>query len=316
MSYGLPVLFVLFSWWFLTGAVLWLIGLPRTTVRWSMAGATLVALGALATLWQTAGDTSPAAAYTAFLAALLVWGWHEMSFLTGMVTGPRTSEAPRHTRGRAGLWPAVETLLYHEAAILVTGLLLYAMLAGSPNEVGLWTFVILWVMRISAKLNVYLGVPNLTEEFLPAHLTYLKTYFCRRSMNLLFPLSVTLSTIATWLLIGEAGTCHERLRHHQLHVPCNSHGAGFDRALVPCGAFAFRFAVVMGALVEGKRTRLGDKCRACPRAGKRARSIRSTTARKCDHLLKQAGREKRPDAYKNRRAKWITCRSSASNSTA
>lgn len=206
MSYGLPVLFVLFSWWFLTGAVLWLIGLPRTTVRWSMAGATIIALGALAALWQTAGDTSPVAAYIAFLAALLVWGWHEMSFLTGLVTGPRTSEAPRHTRGRAGLWPAVETLLYHEAAILVTGLLLYAMLAGSPNEVGLWTFVILWVMRISAKLNVYLGVPNLTEEFLPAHLTYLKTYFCRRSMNLLFPLSVTLSTIATWLLIGEAGT--------------------------------------------------------------------------------------------------------------
>ena len=258
MSYGLPVLFVLFSWWFLTGAVLWLIGLPRTTVRWSMAGATLVALGALATLWQTAGDTSPAAAYTAFLAALLVWGWHEMSFLTGMVTGPRTSEAPRHTRGRAGLWPAVETLLYHEAAILVTGLLLYAMLAGSPNEVGLWTFVILWVMRISAKLNVYLGVPNLTEEFLPAHLTYLKTYFCRRSMNLLVSFvrhAVDNRDVAAH---RRSRHCHERLRHHQLHVPRNSHGAGFDRALVPRGAFAFRFAVVMGALVEGKRTRLGD----------------------------------------------------------
>lgn len=206
MSYGLPVLFVLFSWWFLTGAVLWLVGLPRTTVRWSMTGATVVALAALATLWQTAGDTSPAAAYIAFLAALLVWGWHEMSFLTGLVTGPRTTEAPRHTRDRVNLWAAVETLLYHEAAILVTGVALLAMLAGSANEVGLWTFMILWVMRISAKLNVYLGVPNLTEEFLPAHLTYLKTYFCRRSMNLLFPISVTLSTIATWVLIGEAGT--------------------------------------------------------------------------------------------------------------
>ena len=206
LDYGLPVLFVLFAWWFLTGAVLYIIGLPRTTVRWSMAGATIVALGALATLWQTAGDTSPAAAYIAFMAALLVWGWHEMSFLTGVVTGPRTTEAPRHVRGRAGLWPAVETLLYHEVAILLTGLLLFAMLWGSPNEVGLWTFVILWVMRISAKLNVYLGVPNLTEEFLPAHLTYLKTYFCRRGMNLLFPVSVTLSTIATFMLIGEAGT--------------------------------------------------------------------------------------------------------------
>lgn len=206
LDYGLPVLFVLFAWWFLTGAVLYVVGLPRTTVRWSMAGATVVALSALAVLWQTAGDTSPAAAYIAFLSAILVWGWHEMSFLTGTVTGPRTTEAPRHVRGRAALWPAVETLLYHEVAILLTGLALFALLWGSPNEVGLWTFVILWVMRISAKLNVYLGVPNLTEEFLPAHLTYLKTYFCRRSMNLLFPLSVTLSTIATFVLIGVAGT--------------------------------------------------------------------------------------------------------------
>ena len=205
LLYGLPVLFVLFAWWFLTGAVLWLVGLPRTTVRWSMAAATAVALGAFVTLWQTAGDTSPAAAYAAFVAALLVWGWHEMSFLTGVVTGPRTTEAPRRVNGRAGLWPAIETLIYHEAAIILTVGILAVMLAGQPNEVGLWTFIILWVMRISAKLNVYLGVPNLTEEFLPSHLTYLKTYFCRRSMNLLFPVSVTLSTIATWLLITEAG---------------------------------------------------------------------------------------------------------------
>jgi putative photosynthetic complex assembly protein 2 len=210
LDYGVPVLFVLFAWWFLTGAVLYIVGLPRKTVRWSMVSATVVALGAMMALWLTAGDTSPAAAYTAFLAALFVWGWHEVSFLTGTVTGPRTTEAPRHYRGRAELWPAVETLLYHEAAILLTGAALFAMLWGSPNEVGLWTFVILWVMRISAKLNVFLGVPNLTEEFLPAHLTYLKTYFCRRGMNLLFPVSVTLSTIATWLLIGEAGNAAGR----------------------------------------------------------------------------------------------------------
>ncbi|MCU0953373.1 MAG: putative photosynthetic complex assembly protein PuhE [Hyphomicrobium sp.] len=206
LVYGLPVLFVLFTWWFLTGAVLYVVGLPRTTVRWTIGAATLVAIAALAVLWQTSGDTSPGAAYAAFLAALLVWGWHEISFLTGLVTGPRTTEAPRILGGRAGLWPAIETLLYHELAILVTALGLFAMLWGSPNETGLWAFVILWVMRISAKLNVYLGVPNLTEEFLPPHLTYLKTYFCRRSMNLLFPVSVTLSTVGTFMLISEAGT--------------------------------------------------------------------------------------------------------------
>jgi putative photosynthetic complex assembly protein 2 len=229
LQYVLPVLFVLFSWWFLTGAVLYVVGLPRTTARWSMTAATAVLAAAVGVLWHTAGLTSAAAAYAAFMAALLVWGWHEMSFLLGIVTGPRTTECPRHDRGRAGLWPAVETLLYHEAAILVTGLALYAMLAGSPNEVGLWTFVILWVMRISAKLNVYLGVPNLTEEFLPPHLTYLKTYFCRRPMNLLFPISVTLSTIAVWLLISEAGNA----------------ATDFDRT-----AFTFLATLVALALIE------------------------------------------------------------------
>lgn len=204
LLYGPPILFALFAWWFLTGAVLYVVGLPRARVRWTMGAATGVLAGALLLLWQTSEDTSMSAAYMAFTAALLVWGWHEMSFLTGLVTGPRTTECPSHTRGRAGLWPAIETLLYHEAAILVTALLLYVMLAGSPNEIGLWTFTILWVMRISAKLNVYLGVPNLTEEFLPAHLTYLKTYFCRRPMNLLFPLSVTLSTLATAYLVIQA----------------------------------------------------------------------------------------------------------------
>ncbi len=200
LLYGPPILFACFAWWFLTGAVLYVIGLPRKNVAWSMTAATVVLGAAFLLLWQVSGETAPAAAYQAFFAALLVWGWHEMSFLTGKVTGPRTSEAPAHPNGRARFWPAVETLLYHELAILVTGLALLALLWGSANEVGLWTFVILWLMRISAKLNVYLGVPNVTEEFLPTHLSYLKSYFCRRAMNLLFPVSVTLSTVATVLL--------------------------------------------------------------------------------------------------------------------
>jgi putative photosynthetic complex assembly protein 2 len=64
--------------------------------------------------------------------------------------------------------------------------------------------MILWVLRLSAKINVYLGVPNLTEEFLPKDLQYLKTYFCHRPMNMFFPVSITGATIATAMLIGTA----------------------------------------------------------------------------------------------------------------
>jgi putative photosynthetic complex assembly protein 2 len=45
-------------------------------------------------------------------------------------------------------------------------------------------------MRTSAKLNLFLGVRNLSEAFLPAHLAYLESFFRRRPMNLLFPVSV------------------------------------------------------------------------------------------------------------------------------
>ena len=202
--YVCPVLFSIFTWWFLTGAVLYVVGLPRGSVRWTMSCATGVSAVAFIILWQTSDDTSPMGAYLGFTSALLVWGWHEMSFLTGLVTGPRTTACSKHTQARAGLWPAIEALLYHEVALFVTVLLLYVMLENAPNKIALYTFEILWVMRLSAKLNIYLGVPNLTEEFLPQQLSYLKTYFCRRAMNYFFPISVTLASIATWLLIAEA----------------------------------------------------------------------------------------------------------------
>jgi putative photosynthetic complex assembly protein 2 len=68
------------------------------------------------------------------------------------------------------------------------------------NATGLWTFMILWVMRQSAKLNIFLGVRNLNESFLPKHLAYLHSYFRCQPMNPLFPASVLLSTIGACLL--------------------------------------------------------------------------------------------------------------------
>ena len=53
-----------------------------------------------------------------------------------------------------------------------------------------WTFMPLWLMRTSAKLNVFLGGINLGEEFLPPHLRYLLSFMARRPMNVLMPLSL------------------------------------------------------------------------------------------------------------------------------
>ena len=204
LSIALPVLFAVFIWWFATGIVLLLDGLPRTTFRWSHLLSTLLALGAVAGLAHTAPQTTPAGAFCAFTSALLVWGWHELSFLTGWVTGPRQRPADPGLRGWPRFVQAVAAILWHELAILASGLLILAITWQAANPVGMATFGVLWVMRISAKLNVFLGVRNLSIEFLPPHLAYLASFFRKRAMNPLFPLSVTAATVVAAWLVNEA----------------------------------------------------------------------------------------------------------------
>ena len=90
--------------------------------------------------------------------------------------------------------------LYHELAAVLGALILFALTYGKPNAVALWTYLIFWWMHQSAKLNVFLGVPNHGEEMLPDHLAYLTSFMRCRPMNFFFPVSVTVSTVATMLL--------------------------------------------------------------------------------------------------------------------
>jgi putative photosynthetic complex assembly protein 2 len=203
-DFALPVLYALFLWWFSTGLVLYLDGLPRRSHRWSMAAATVVLVASLAGLVLTGKDTTVTGAYLAFTCGLLVWGWQEMSFLLGYVTGPRQIACPPGATGWVKLGHAVRTVLYHELAIALGAVVVLALTWNAENQVGAWTYMILWVMRISAKLNVYLGVPNLADQFLPEHLQYLKSYLVKRPINLLFPLSVTGGSLAVLLLVQQA----------------------------------------------------------------------------------------------------------------
>ena len=194
-----PVLFAIFIWWFSTGVVLLLNGMPRTTFRWSVLISSVLAITALYGLSHTAGKLNVGNAYCAFTCALLVWGWHELTFLTGWLTGPRQQACTA-----ASGWPrfsqAVAAILWHELGILAGGLAIAAITWNAANQVGLWTFVVLWVMRTSAKLNLFFGVRNLSEEFLPAHLTYMGSYFKRRRMNAFLPVCIVFSTLALFYI--------------------------------------------------------------------------------------------------------------------
>ena len=195
-----PLLFAVFLWWFSTGAILWLDRRPRETFGWSFAAATIIAIGALIAMAASAGADNVAGAYVAFSAAIALWGWHEMSFLMGFITGPRLQPLPAGVTGWRRFSLATATIIHHEIALALTAVALVAVTWGQPNQIGTITFLMLWALRLSAKFNLFLGAPYRAEEMLPPHLSHLASYFRHRRMNALFPLSIAGGAAVAWWL--------------------------------------------------------------------------------------------------------------------
>lgn len=197
-----PLLFAFLMWFIGTASIVWLDSRPRATYATSLTLAGVLAIAATVLVRARAGDTSLAGAYTAFAAAIVIWGWHEMSFLMGIVAGPNRDECPPDASGWRRFSAATATVIHHELAIAATAIMLFAVTWGQPNQAAPLTFLLLFVLRLSAKFNLYLGVPNLSDEVFPDHLVYLKSYFRKRRCNALFPFSIVLSgglTAWAWL---------------------------------------------------------------------------------------------------------------------
>ncbi len=198
-----PLIVALLLWWASTGAILWLVRRPARTFGLSLALSGVAALAACGGLYLSARDGSVTGAYVAFGCALTVWGWHEMGFLMGKLTGPRRSPCPADAKGWNRFVVSSQTVIHHEIALALTALAVIALTRNQPNQTGTLTFLLLFGMRLSTKLNIFLGVPNPPVAFLPAPLTYLQTYFRRARFNALFPMSLALSVIVT-VLLGHA----------------------------------------------------------------------------------------------------------------
>jgi putative photosynthetic complex assembly protein 2 len=200
-SYFVPPIYAAFVWWFSTGAVLLLMGRSRRfdLVRMvSAAGLTAVAL--LGFLF-TANDTSASAAYMAFTSTILLWAAQEIAFLAGWVTGPRPQACPEGVEGWKRLGPALRAILYHELTLVACGAVVAALTWNGSNPVALWTFAALWVLRQSAKINLFLGVPVTNDELMPDPVRFLKTYFIRKPVGVFFPVAVTLATAALVIMV-------------------------------------------------------------------------------------------------------------------
>lgn len=165
---------------------------------------TLLAAAGLATIVITRDWTGMAGAYLAFLGGLALWAWHEMSYFLAVVTGPRPAACPPGVSGARRFWHGVQASLWHELAVLATTGVLAWVTWDSANPFGTITFAVLWVMRWSAKLNIFLGVRNLHEEFWPDHLRYLGSYVRTAPMNLLFPVSMVGAGLALAWMIQQA----------------------------------------------------------------------------------------------------------------
>ena len=201
---ALAVVFVVLAWWLSTAVVLRLVWLPRFGGWLSLTFASGLAGSAMVGATVLSEVDSSRAAYGAFVCALVLWGWHELAFLSGAVTGPRREPCPPGATG----WPrfryATAAVIHHEVALAATLLVLVFLTWGQKNQVTTGTFFVLWLMRISAKLNLFLGVAQVSDEFIPPRLRYLRTYFRFARLNPLMPVSLLLSAALTVFLGFEA----------------------------------------------------------------------------------------------------------------
>lgn len=199
-----PFIVTVAIWFIATGLVAFSVsdgvdGPARASFRRNVAiGGLAGAMGLVAILFASTSVTV-SAVYVSFIGALLVWGWHEIGFLTGAAAGPRRTACNPGARGIDRFTQASATVIHHEIALALTALMLISLSWNAPNQIGATVFVLMFALRLSSKINLFVGVPNTTTEMLPPHLDYLKSYFGANRMTLMLAVSIiAIVSLAGW----------------------------------------------------------------------------------------------------------------------
>ncbi len=191
-------LFALTLWWGGT-ALVWLL-VRRTQAPGAAVWMLPVAGGmSLGVIHGVSPLSSVAASVIGFSAALVLWGALETAHLLGFLTGPEKrfcpAQLPLLERFRRG----INVGLYHDLSILLALAVLWVLSWQGANPAAAWAFTVLWLMRWSAKLNLFLGVSNFDTGLMPERMRYMASYMQRRALNPLFPLSLGLGLLAAVL---------------------------------------------------------------------------------------------------------------------
>ncbi len=206
MSWGLPLLAALFAWWAGTLAVLLLARTRGRARRLALVGSWAVALLVLPLLLLLRPMDSVGAVYLGFATGLVLWGWQELLFLQGVAIGPRRTPSRPDREGLARVQEAVEAIAHHEIWLFAVLGVLGVLAWGATLPVALLTFGLLWAMRLSAKLNLFYGVPYPNGHLFPPRVRHLASFLGRprRSSFLLVSL-VGWAGLATWLFLQGLG---------------------------------------------------------------------------------------------------------------
>tara|TARA_B100000886_G_scaffold336754_1_gene296112 strand:+ start:305 stop:1120 length:816 start_codon:yes stop_codon:yes gene_type:complete len=204
---GIATLFAVFVWWVSTGTILLAVRIAdrrRMGAHFTLTVTTLsIFVVGLWGYYEALGRSDIFGSYFAFVSVLAIWAWIELAFLSGVITGPNKSNAPKGISEWERFVRAWGTVSHHELLLLIVLIGLCFISWGQPNLFGLWTFSILYFARISAKLNLYFGVPFINTEFIPKRLRHMLSYFRKAKLNWFFPVSVTTLTFAVALFIAK-----------------------------------------------------------------------------------------------------------------
>jgi putative photosynthetic complex assembly protein 2 len=194
-----PFIVTVAIWFIATGLIAWADNRERATFSRSLMIGGAAGIAGLVAILIASLSAEVWAVYLAFVGALMVWGWHEFSFLTGAAAGPRRGRADPGLTGIGRFRQAAATVMHHEVALALTALLLISLSWDAPNQIGATVFVLMFAMRLTSKINLFVGVPNTTSEMLPEHLAYLRTYFGRNRMTALLAISILgLCAVTAW----------------------------------------------------------------------------------------------------------------------
>ena len=203
-GHAIPMVVTLLVWFFATGLIAWLDNRDRATFPRALVIAGACGIAGLVAV--VVGSVLPtiAGAYIGFIGALMVWSWHEASFLMGAIAGPRREPSRPASRGWERFIDAGSTLIYHEIALALTALMLLSLSWNAANPTGAEVFVLLFALRLCSKLALFAGVPNQVGDMLPPHLEYLCSYFGPRRFSAVFACALVAVTVLAAMLGANA----------------------------------------------------------------------------------------------------------------